>query len=268
VDLKNLQENWHAFGRRDPLWAILTHPDKRGNRWDPKDFFKSGAEEIESVVAYVSSLRPALRRNRALDFGCGVGRLTQALADHFVETYGVDIAPSMVSQAEQFNRHGNKVQYLLNQKNDLTIFADNTFDLVYSNIVLQHMEPQYALNYIKEFIRIISPGGLILFHLPSEPMSRQHMAFLTGDPKGSFLQFSPSINKLYRQTRRAFRWYAFRVTSMFPRLRQPEMEMYGIPRNEVEHFLEASAATLVDVRESNTAGPNWKGFQYCVDKSE
>jgi ubiquinone/menaquinone biosynthesis C-methylase UbiE len=161
LDLKTLQEHWNAFGRRDPLWAILTDPEKKGNRWNPDEFFESGAQEIETVVKYIISLRPTLRRDRALDFGCGVGRLTQALADYFLETYGVDIAPSMISLAEQFNRQGNRVKYFLNEKSDLTLFADNTFDFIYSNIVLQHMEPRYALNYVREFMRILAPGGLI-----------------------------------------------------------------------------------------------------------
>jgi ubiquinone/menaquinone biosynthesis C-methylase UbiE len=268
VDLKNLQENWNAFGRRDPLWAVLTDPNKKGKRWDPEEFFRSGTDEISAVVEYVASLRPAFKRDRALDFGCGVGRLTQSLAGHFVETYGVDIAASMLSLAEQFNRHGTRVKYVLNQKNDLTIFSDNSFDFVYSNIVLQHMEPQYALNYIKEFIRIIAPGGLILFHLPSESVSLENTTFPKGEIKNSFLQLTPNIHKVYRRTQSIFRWYAFRVASMFPRLREPEMEMYGVPRKEVEHLLEASAAILLDVRESKSAGPTWKGFQYCVSKSE
>jgi SAM-dependent methyltransferase len=265
LDLKNLQENWNAFGRRDPLWAILIHPDKKGKRWNPEDFFKTGANEIETVVEYVTSLRPSLKRDRALDFGCGVGRLTQALAAHFVETYGVDIAPSMVSLANEFNRHGARVKYILNQNNDLTIFANNSFDFIYSNIVLQHMEPQYALNYIKEFIRIIAPGGLILFHLPSEPVPPQNTIF---DPKNRFLQVSPNMRNVYCRTRSILRWYIFRITSMFPRLREPEMEMHGVPRSEVERLLEANAAILLDVRESKSAGPNWKSFQYCISKSE
>jgi SAM-dependent methyltransferase len=267
VDLKNLQENWNAFGRRDPLWAILTHPEKKGKRWKREEFFKSGAHEIEAVVKYATSLRPALKRDRALDFGCGVGRLTQALADHFLETYGVDIAPSMISLAEQFNRQGNKVKYFLNQKNDLILFADNTFDFIYSNIVLQHMEPRYALNYIREFMRIIAPGGLILFHLPSEAIPpQQDPTFRTAETKNSFPQLPPNLHKAYSRARRIFRWYLSRVTSLFPWLQEPEMEMYGVPRSEIEGLVKATSAILLDIRESKSAGPNWKAFQYCIGK--
>ncbi len=54
---------------------------------------------------------------------------------------------------------------------------------------------------------------------------------------------------------------------MFPRLREPEIEMHGVPRNEVERLLEASAGILLDIRESNSAGKG-KGFQSCVSKTE
>src|SRR5262249_5547329 len=44
---------------------------------------------------------------------------------------------------------------------------DAAFDLVYSNVVLQHMEPEYSARYIHEFTRILAPGGVAVFQLPS-----------------------------------------------------------------------------------------------------
>lgn len=36
MDLKDLQKNWDTFGMVDPLFAILTDPQKKGNKWDIK----------------------------------------------------------------------------------------------------------------------------------------------------------------------------------------------------------------------------------------
>src|SRR4051812_46865197 len=93
-----------------------------------------------------------MRFGRALDFGCGVGRLTQALARHFTHVTGIDISEQMLDLARQYNRHGERVEYALNTRPDLSQWPDHTFDFVYSIITLQHMEPVYARRYIAEFV--------------------------------------------------------------------------------------------------------------------
>jgi SAM-dependent methyltransferase len=167
VELKELQKNWNEFGETDALWAILTEPGKRNCGWDPEAFFKTGRDEIAAVMAYVDSLGVRFPRRRALDFGCGVGRLTQALCQYFDSCCGVDIAPSMLRLANEYNRHGSRCAYHLNEANDLALFPDDRFDFVYSIIVLQHMRPEYSKNYIKEFIRVLAPQGLLVFQMPS-----------------------------------------------------------------------------------------------------
>jgi SAM-dependent methyltransferase len=168
MDLIELRKNWDEFGRTDPMWAILTNPDKRYNKWEIKEFFQTGINEIDSVFDYLNSLN--LRPNgTALDFGCGVGRLTQALCNYFEECYGIDIAKSMIDQAIKCNRHGNKCKYFVNESNDLTLFKDNRFDFIYTRLVLQHIREDYSKQYIKEFMRVLKPGGMLVFAMPSEP---------------------------------------------------------------------------------------------------
>lgn len=168
-DLRELQQSWDEFGRRDPLWAILTVPEKVNRKWKTREFFKTGEDEIRGVMRYVDALGVPLARRKALDFGCGVGRLTQALCRYFEQGCGVDIAPSMVELAARYNRHGDRCRYFVNPAGDLSLFRGDTFDFVYSNIVLQHMRPELSKNYVREFLRVLAPGGLLIFQLPSEP---------------------------------------------------------------------------------------------------
>jgi SAM-dependent methyltransferase len=168
MELSELQRDWEEFGRIDPLWAILTDPSKKNNRWDPQEFFATGEAEIECLMDRVATLSLSLRRGRALDFGCGVGRLTQALCKHFEQCSGVDIASSMIELAREYNRFGDRCQYYVNAAADLRLFEDDRFDFVYSNIVLQHIPPEYSTRYIREFLRVLTPGGLAAFQLPSE----------------------------------------------------------------------------------------------------
>ena len=104
MNIKRLRRHWDALGKSDPLWANLTNDDKRGGKWDADEFFLTGEQEIEEVMDFVGSLSVTFEHGRALDFGCGVGRLTQALAARFDEVWGVDIAPSMIEMAGRYNR--------------------------------------------------------------------------------------------------------------------------------------------------------------------
>jgi len=169
MDLKELEKHWDTLGRTDPLWAVLTDPSKRGEKWDLDEFFLTGQREISDVLNHIGSLGHTLRKGKALDFGCGVGRVTQALCNHFQECVGVDIAPSMIQLAEKYNRHGRKCRYYLNPSQNLELFPDDTFDLIYSGLVLQHMEPNYSKGYIEEFFRVLAPGGCAVFQVPSGP---------------------------------------------------------------------------------------------------
>ena len=168
MDIRELQRTWHEWGRKDPLWAILSSPEKSNRRWDRDEFFRTGEDHIAAMLRYVGSLGVAGARRKALDFGCGVGRLTQALCRHFDACWGVDISPSMIELAEQYNRHPGRCRYCLNEADDLRAFDDNTFDFIYTCFVLQHMRPKYSKNYIKELLRVLAPGGVLLFQLTGE----------------------------------------------------------------------------------------------------
>ncbi|MBI1748412.1 MAG: class I SAM-dependent methyltransferase [Acidobacteria bacterium] len=181
MKIQELQRHWNALGKIDPLWAILTDPQRKNGKWNLKDFFSTGDEEIANAVAYIESLGFPLKRRTALDFGCGVGRLTQALSNYFENCSGIDISPSMIDLAQKFDRSSGRCRYFLNTEDNLKIIADNSCDFVYSNIVLQHMEPRYMIRYIKEFFRVCSPGGLLLFQVPCSMAASRHPV-RTGGP--------------------------------------------------------------------------------------
>jgi SAM-dependent methyltransferase len=165
-DFADLQSTWEELAKQDPLWAILSVPAKKGGKWDLEEFFYEGRAEATRVLQKVTSLH-SLRFEAALDFGCGVGRVTQYLADQFQKVIGVDISAKMIELAGQFNQSRQNLEYRHNPHGDLAMFSDRSFDFVYSNLVLQHMKPVYAVRYINEFFRITRPDGIIVFQIPS-----------------------------------------------------------------------------------------------------
>jgi SAM-dependent methyltransferase len=167
LKLKALQSNWDEFGRVDPFWAVLSDPRRKGRGWDPDEFYETGRVEIDGVLRGLSELGLRLDRRRALDFGCGAGRLTQALCKHFQAVVGLDIAPSMISLAEEKNLFGDRCKYLVNDSDDLRLFDDGAFSFIYSRIVLQHVQPEHSRSYIREFLRVLGPGGALVFQVPA-----------------------------------------------------------------------------------------------------
>jgi SAM-dependent methyltransferase len=255
--LRYLRKTWDQFGRNDPLWAILTHSGKKGNRWDLDEFFQTGRDDIARLVAYLDRVAPWCRRGSALDFGCGIGRLTLALADHFDEVVGVDVARPMITRADELNPTPDRCRFVLNRSAHLRRFADGTFDLVYSRIVLQHMQPPLVRRYLPELIRVLRPGGALVFQLPDT---------LNVDPEELF-RAAPVEGRLKQRLPRHWVWawrsFKYRIIVGPKPLR---MEMFGMPRDEVEAVILAAGGRLVDVQPDHSHGTDDPGWQYCVTR--
>ena len=147
--LKELQRNWEGLAQADPLWAICTDPGKRNGQWTREEFFATGRKEIATVLGYAA--RIGIRINKmlpALDFGCGVGRLTRAMAEYFPECVGVDISPTMINLAREINRDLPNCRFQMNEDIRLNILPDNYFGFIYTSLVLQHIAEPSSLEYI------------------------------------------------------------------------------------------------------------------------
>src|SRR5262245_43285848 len=146
--LSSVQRYWDQQASTDPMWAILTDPTKADRRWNADEFFATSKRDIGEVMNQAAAWGVPVSRGTALDFGCGIGRLTQALALHFNHVYGVDISTKMIELAREHNRQGACCEYLHNPGNDLRRFRDGSIDMIYSWITLQHMRPGDARGYL------------------------------------------------------------------------------------------------------------------------
>ncbi len=220
LKLKATRAHWEKLARADARWAVLTDNDKKGGQWKTDEFYATGQADVAASLAWIRSQGIEPGRGEALDFGCGVGRLTQALAQHFERVTGVDVSAEMVAQARAHNPRGETVQYVHNPESNLSCFATGRFVWVYSLITLQHIPPAISRLYIAEFCRVTAPGGLILFQMTA---SR---------PKRRFSYYPPT------HLRRLLQWLGL----------IPRMQMHAIPRAEVEAILQAAGAEIVSVK--------------------
>jgi ubiquinone/menaquinone biosynthesis C-methylase UbiE len=168
MSLSRQQRDWNDLAELDPLWAIASADEHRHGKWDVKEFLQTGEQEIAAVLEKSSKLGFKFGRERSLDFGCGVGRLTRAMAGRFAEATGVDISDGMILQARALNQDMGKCRFLVNTAPDLRVFSDGFFDFVYTNQVLQHLpDSQIVQSYISELVRVLKKGGLLVFQMPA-----------------------------------------------------------------------------------------------------
>jgi len=237
VGIDEVSRTWTRLGAEDPLWAVLTEREKRGN-WTPEDFLATGVREIEALMTRLDALGLAPRRDRAVDFGCGAGRLTHGLArGGFAEVVGLDISPTMLAKARELVP-APEVGFRLATGPELDVVEAASADLVYTCRVLQHMPPELAHRYVREFYRIARPGGLVVFQLPTRPAAT---------PAGLALRALPA--PLARRLRRG-------------------MEMHGTPEAGVRELVASCGARVVAVDADTSAGPRWESRLYVTRAAE
>ena len=174
MDRDGMYAWWEGAAKCNAMNAILS------NRldWEIADFFQTGRDSFAENRVFATHAGIALAGVSALDFGCGVGRMTNALADYFTDVVGVDISDEMIRLASE-HEHAPSTRF--QQVDDLPLpFGDRSFDLVYSSIVVQHIPHPYNTEYVGEFFRVAR--DLVLFDAPS------HTRPAGGDPgAGIFL---------------------------------------------------------------------------------
>ena len=234
AQLDKLKSDWEGLAERDALWAILTDGSKAGGKWDVADFMATGEAEIQTVMNHLARIgRTPDFNGAALDFGCGVGRLTQALARRFLSAAGIDISQHMIDKANSLNRYP-RCHYVTGSGLSLT-FADASFSFIYSNIVLQHMPPSFAQSYLQEFVRVLAPGGVLIFGVQDSFQVRDASSLFTRIRQ--VLRLRTLLNKALRNT--------------------PVMQMHCLPERLVQRAL--GSAKIVDVQFTNTADRDFNG---------
>src|ERR1035438_7004474 len=218
-----MSSNCNTLAALDPLWTILSDPEKKFGKWDPKDFFSTGAQEAERVLSICKANGINVSYGKLLDFGCGVGRMTRGFATYFSSCVGIDVSEKMVHLAKEFDTQLSRCEFVTSETQVLP-FADKSFDFIFTVLVLQHLpEKRTILNYIAEFVRVAKPNGVVVFQLPNEVPLRQRL-----------------------QIRRRLWWLLSSIgiprSWLFKELGLAPIKMNGIARNEVEKFIRSCGA--------------------------
>jgi SAM-dependent methyltransferase len=165
----NTDRTWEHYGRDDPYFGVLSHDRyRRANLSQAAllDFFESGEDYVEQVLRSCQHhLGEELPRAKGLDFGCGVGRLTVALARRFEQVVGIDVSAAMLAESER-NARALRVDNVSFHRSLVDIVEQRgTFSFVNSYIVLQHVSPARGLQYVRAMLQLLSSDGFGAIHV-------------------------------------------------------------------------------------------------------
>ena len=131
-------------------------------------FWRQGEEGLELTLSAVG-LTPG-PGDTVLDIGCGVGRMTRALAKRVSHVIGLDVSNEMLARAREANADLDNVEWVHGDGNGLAGIGDGSVDGCYSFVVFQHLpSADMTLRYVEEMARVLRPGGWAVFHVSTDP---------------------------------------------------------------------------------------------------
>lgn len=161
-----MREDWNARARADAGYYVAF------GRRDSED-----AEFFATATEVINGLEWELRRvpleargahhslsSKALEIGCGPGRLMRPMSRHFLEIHGVDVSDEMIALAREKLRDIPNAYPHATDGASLGLFEPETFDFVYSYAVFQHIPArEVVFAYLRETHRVMKTGALARF---------------------------------------------------------------------------------------------------------
>lgn len=168
--LKRVTAQWTALGEKEPHWAVLSGEEFRPANIDANidAFNASGEGDFRIILEFCKRNRVSLPSGVCVEVGCGVGRVTRFLANHFRKVIGFDVSTPMVDLARTYTNS-------LSIKNcDFRVFrsleqlrTSEPSDFFYSVITLQHNPPPVAKAILRAGLDRLRDGGVFLFQVPT-----------------------------------------------------------------------------------------------------
>lgn len=174
MSVRNTDADWHAISSAEPYFGVLTDPRfLKQNLTDAAthDFYQSGGSDVEWAIGNIRTrFEPSFRASHAIDFGCGVGRHSFALAEHADRVTGVDVSPTMLAIAERA-----RIQRGLASVAFRDGLPDEPAQWVYSCLVFQHIPPARGYDLLRDLLARLAPRGIASIQLTTHREPR-HLA--------------------------------------------------------------------------------------------
>lgn len=166
--MKSSDKDWEQFAKIDAYYAVATQERYRKENLDSEaiaSFFESGRCQLAEVLEIVCAhLVPDFRPMRALDFGCGVGRMIIPMARVCRSVVGVDVSPSMLAEAKKNCEERGASTVVLVLGDDALTRVSGAFDFVHSHVVFQHIPTDRGERIAARLIGLLQADGVGVLH--------------------------------------------------------------------------------------------------------
>ena len=118
----------------------------------------------QRMVSYIGEAYPDFKPARILDMGCSIGHSTLPYADAFpdAEICAIDVAAPLLRYGHARAEHFGKKIAFSQQNCEATRFADGSFDLIVSHILVHEMPARAIDAMLRECHRLLRPGGMTM----------------------------------------------------------------------------------------------------------
>ncbi len=161
---------WARLGQEAPHWSVLTQDQFRPERIaETRAAFYATGERDRALVRDMLArhgLSPAALP-RVVEYGCGVGRATIALAEDFREVIACDISPSHLALGRRAASEAGRSNIGWFQSTVERPMPGGRYDLWYSRLVLQHNPPPIIAWLLAMAFARLAPGGVAMFQVPT-----------------------------------------------------------------------------------------------------
>ncbi|MEM0979922.1 MAG: methyltransferase domain-containing protein [Cyanobacteria bacterium P01_H01_bin.58] len=173
---QDTDREWEKYGKEDPYYGVITCEkfcQANLNKASKEEFFASGSKYIDKII---DNVRQHLNQDcvieRALDFGCGVGRLVMPLAKISKEVTGIDVSESMLNEARK-NCAESSIENVRFVKSDDNLSCLNSkYDFIHSFIVFQHIPPLRGEKIFRQLLSHLEDGGIGVIHFTYKKANR------------------------------------------------------------------------------------------------
>jgi SAM-dependent methyltransferase len=166
MDRGHMGRFWDERAREDAFFFVDDRLDY--GKPDLERFWREGAEALDLILdALGVAVSPD---DDVVEIGCGVGRITRALASRARSVRALDVSAEMLARARELNAELDNVQWVQGDGTSLAGIDDSSADACFSHVVFQHIpDPRVTLGYVREMGRVLRPGGWSGFQVSNDP---------------------------------------------------------------------------------------------------
>ena len=164
MSAQNTDKSWEKLGKEDPYYWVTTIDEYVDEKWSDetqKKFFEESTKYVHSILEIIHRhIDPNFTPTNALDFGCGVGRVTIPLSKICKTVVGTDVSSTMLKEAEKLSTQEETENITFVKGDDELSKVKGTFNFIHSIYVFQHIPFNRGKKILNKLLSSLEPDGV------------------------------------------------------------------------------------------------------------